>query len=190
MNKMHRSISLLTQMAVVTIGLFALQGSAIAADEKISEVLGDYEIFTSNNAANHEAGRLLIMLTEKGSGADPDTFGLAWVSNKTGGKGVGLACPEAVLLPGNEGISCSKEVRNPAGKIIFVETLTVAVTGSTYCTAIKNTLPPGQQNKVVDASHADCDEADEQCICYDIRHRGNSPAGPPSQGTGSGKRGG
>jgi hypothetical protein len=163
--------------------LFA--GSAIAQD--IDEVLGSYVIFKSNNSANHEDGFITLMRTAEGTGPNPDTLGVSFVSNRSSGKGNGMTCSEAVILPGNSGLTCTKEVRNPAGKIIHVETLTVAVTGSAYCDALKDTLPGSQKDNVVDETDGDCDDDNEQCICYDVRWRGNSPASPPSQGTGSGR---
>ena len=188
MTKNHRISICLSQILLVVLGCTTINATVLA--QEIDDAVGDYEIFMTNNAANHEGARLLIMRTARGSGSDPDTYGLAWVSNRSGGAGNGLACTEALVLPGNKALSCSNEVRNPAGKIIHVESLVVGITGSAYCEAIRNSLPDSQKDNVVDTMDDSCDDSDtEQCICYDIGHRGTNQASPPSQGTGSGRRG-
>ena len=166
-----------------------LAGAHAQAQVEIKDRLGSYDVFLTSNAAKHDEAQLLVIRT--GKVGPYMTYGLAFGTNKgTGGsKGNGLVCEQAMLLLDRSVLTCTKTFRNPNGLVIGEETLTVGVTGSHYCEALKQSLvPDGEDDKIADTSDTSCDDSNEQCICYDVRWRGNSPASPPSQGTGSGRR--
>jgi len=183
-NKNRRPIAFASLLA----GLLLVCSQADA--QEISEVLGDYEVFLTNNAAKHESARLLVLRSAKVG--TYETFGLAFVTNNGSGsggqKGDGLVCEEAFLLLDRTVLTCTKAFRNPNGHVIGEETLTVGVTGSAYCAALKQRLPVADQNKIADKTNTSCDESTEQCVCYDLKSRGNTDFGPPSSGSGSGRR--
>lgn len=160
----------------------------IAQAQEIGDVLGDYEVFLTNNFSKHEVARVAILRTAKEGSYE--TFGLVFVANRGGSnKGDGLVCDEAGLILDRTAITCTKLNRNPNGKIIGEETLTVAVVGSAYCDALRDTLDAGDKDKIAAPDNSSCDDADEKCICYDLKQRGSASVGPPAAGSGSGRRG-
>lgn len=174
--------------------LFLVSNGALAQD--IQEILGDYHVFLSNaDNSKHDGARIIIMRTGDGPGVNElATYGLAFVSNvdaPQNPKGDGLLCDDATLILNDSAMYCTKIVKNPAGRVIFEETYTVGVTGSLYCNALKASLVgDGHEDKIADDDNENCDEENEQCVCYDIDHRGKAPFGPPTQGSGSGSGGG
>jgi hypothetical protein len=164
---------------------------AAAQAQEVKDVLGDYEVFLTNNMAKHEAARILVL--RSGKVGSYHTYGLAIVTNTGGGDiGDGLLCEQATLILDRTAITCTKLFRNPNGLVIGEESLTVAVTGSPYCTALQDTLSVPEKDKIADTSDSNCDKdagnPNEQCICYDLKARGSTSFGPPSAGSGSGRR--
>ena len=186
-----KKISELPGIAAVVIicGCLAIGGN-IAQAQTIEDVLGNYEVFLTNNAALHGESHILILRSGK-VGPYP-TYGLAFVTNRGGvNQGDGIVCEEATLILDRTAITCTKLFRNANGLIIGEESLTIAVTESPYCDALRATLPMGDQDKIADTMAEDCDKdvSGEQCICYDLKARGSTNFGPPSPGSGSGRRG-
>jgi hypothetical protein len=186
---MKKSKHILTGGLTMITWLFLSGGLAQAQEIEIKDRLGDYEVFLTNNNSKHEVARVAILRTAK-EGAY-ETFGLVFVANRGGeNKGDGLVCEEAALILDRTAVTCTKLKRNPNGKITGEETLTVALTGSAYCEALRNALDEGDKDKIADAENESCNDApDEKCICYDLRQRGSVSVGPPDAGSGSGRRG-
>ena len=188
-NKRHSvGTSLLT---VIFFGLL-LAGAHAQAQQKPDEIkdrLGTYEIFLTTNSENHDSAQILVMRTGKAN--SHNTFGMAFGTNKgtENTKGDGLVCEQAILLLDRTVLTCTNILRNSQGRAIGEETLVVGVTGSPFCEALRASLLDENKDKIADTSDDNCNEEDgKECICYQLKGRGTVDFGPPSGGSGSGRR--
>jgi len=197
----------ITGVTVCSIGLILVGGSVCA--QELEKAFGAFEVHLSTNEDSHEeAANIFVMLTEKAAdasrsaGPNQESYGLAFVINRdatsagndgnSDTRGDGLLCNEAVPLLFNTALTCTVYRRNPVGKIISRETLTVAAIDSPYCDALRSSLETTNEKrgkKIADPGSADCTQG---CICYNLEFDSSrpTPANPPSSGSGSGRRGG
>jgi hypothetical protein len=169
--------------------------------------LGDYEIAVANTTEeSHKDARLLVMRTNDADANGRERYGLAFVVNRDsepssspvvpgpgerpGKIGDGFVCEDATPLQDGTALSCAKTIAfEDEGKQVFVlETLTVGKTGSSYCSALRDSLAEPLKGRILQMCPGG-PGGKNRCVCYELKHiRSDVNPFPPSGGAGSGWR--